>query len=120
MGNVISIEDIELYLKKNGMFNINVNEHIKNNNAVIQNLMYTTTAKLEYTTTLHHKMYNIIQQNNILNNYISYKNEIINKIISENKHLKKQKSKYIYAYKKKLSDAITSKQLENLVEFEIK
>jgi len=51
---------------------------------------------------LHDKIYNIIQQNNIFSNYIPYKKTIITKIISENKHLKKQKSTNINAYKKKI------------------
>jgi len=120
MGHIVlDIEHIDLYFKKNGIHNINVSEHLLKNNTQIQNLMYNTT-KIQHTDTLINNIYNIIRQNNIYNNYISKKSTIIEKIISDDKNLNKQKSKNIITYKKKISDAINGKQLENMVEFEIK
>jgi len=116
---VVQIEDIDMYLKKNGIFNINVINHIQNNNAQIQNLI-NPNNKIQAIGTLHKQIFNIIRQNNLFNTYIANKNTIIKKIISKNKNLKKQKPHTINNYKKKITDAINSKQLENLVAFEIK
>jgi len=116
---VLQLELIDLHLKKNGIYNINVNNHIQHNNAQIQNLI-NPKNKIQTICTLHKKIFNIIRQNNLFNSYIDNKNTIIQKIISENKNLKKQKPHTINKYKKKITDAINSKQLENLVVFEIK
>lgn len=117
---VVQIEAIDMYLKKNGIFNINVINHIQNNNAQIQNLINNPDNKIQEIGTLHKQIYNIIRQNNLFNNYIDNKNTIIKKILSENKNLKKQRPNTINNYKKKITDAINSKQLENLVALEIK
>ncbi|KAF0721907.1 Uncharacterized protein FWK35_00025870, partial [Aphis craccivora] len=82
--------------------------------------IYKNAKVLRYIAVAITQLSAMGNQNNFLNNYKSYKTEIINNIMSENKHLKKQKAKFISAYKKKLNDAFASKQLENLVEFEIK
>lgn len=116
--NVLQIGQIDKYLKRNGIFNINVLNHIQNNSAQIQNLI-DVKKNFRAIGSLHNQIYNIIKKNNLLTNYIENKPLIINKIISENKNLKKQKSKMIQNYKKKITDAISSEQLKNIVEFEI-
>lgn len=108
---VIQMEANDIYLKKNGVFNINVINHIENNNAQIQNLISNPDIKIQEIGTLHKQIFNFIRQNNLLNNYINNKNTIIKKILSENKNLKKQRQNTINNYKKKVTDVINSKQL---------
>jgi len=119
MGNVIDSNHIELFLKANGIFNISVSDHLVKNNDQIQNVLHTTIF-IHNTNTLHTKIVNIIGQNNYYENYILHKNSIINKIMSADTNLKKQKLKKVNSYKKKINDALNSKQLGHLVEFEIK
>jgi len=119
MGNVIDCNLIELFLKANGMFNVSVSDHLVNNNAQIQNILHTTIF-IQNKNTLLTKIVNIIVQNNYYKNYMLHKNLIINKIISADKNLKKQKLNKVNSHKKKINDTLNSKRLGHLVEFEIK
>jgi len=120
MGHVtLNIDDIQLLLHKNGIYNINLIKHLKYNSAQIQNLI-NSKNKIRRTDNLHYKIYTIIQDNNLFHNYNVHKNIIVSKIISNDKNLKKQKNKLIYNYKKKIIDAIDSKQLKSIIEFETK
>jgi len=116
---VVKKETIDMYLKRNGLFNINVMNHLENNNAHIQNLISNPGIKIKEIGTLHQQIFDCIRQNNLLKNYINNKNTIIKKILSENKNLKKQSKNTINSYKKKVTDVINSQQMENLVAFEI-
>ncbi|KAL4125899.1 hypothetical protein QTP88_010136 [Uroleucon formosanum] len=118
MGHVpLDIDDIELFLNKNGIYNIGLIEHLNKNSAQIQNLI-NGTNKIKHTHNVHYKIFSIIQNNNLFNDYKVHKNTIISQIISNDKNLKKQKTKHINKFKKKINDAINSKQLKSIIEFE--
>jgi len=50
---LVEINDILLYLNKNGIFNINLIQHFNNNSAQIQNLI-NSTNKINHTHQLYH------------------------------------------------------------------
>lgn len=116
----ITIDTINIYLKTNGIFNINIKNHIKNNHAQIQNLINNPDNRFQEIGTLHKQIFNIIRQNNFFNNYLENKNTIITKFLSENKNLKKQNKKTINNLKKKIQDILNSKTFKAMAEFQIK
>lgn len=77
MGHVkLDIELIDLYLKKMAFSILIRLKHLKNNSAHILNIL-NYKIKIKFTqSTLHHKMYAVIQQHNFLNNYMFNKNTI--------------------------------------------
>jgi len=122
MGHLyVDVELIDLYLKKNGINNVNVLKYLNNSMSYIQNeICSNNKILLPANSKIHDDIVNIIKQNHFYNNYIIKKDIIISKMLCNKKHLNKVNKKKIIDFKKQILDTIESKRLLHTILFENK
>lgn len=91
--NIIQSEVTDMYIKKHNIFNVQVTNTIIIYNISIQNFFSQPHTFNFNKQIIYNKIFSIIQQHKIFDTYLSNKNLIISKIISQDGNLKKANKK---------------------------